>query len=414
MKSFKLILMSLLNLSVGVLIACDQKSMTWQTGQPASIQKYYSPSPRYNLMAPSKSQLLKREISDLFLQEDQSDYALSGGSNTGVRTDLAIEDYFTAKFAEAGQKFQTYRANRDNINAMQASSGDMRPLAMGDVSNNDQIIAYYNLKMTGGLIFRTDQLKCATPYSHPMTMHEAFGMSNSTHQNNHSEYVNPDGDVIYDSTDNYCFFLLIPKSNNLGPYIARVHQDDWDSRYYIYRGMAPYLRIKSELHSKLAVGQGDLHFVKGRYILPGPGGQFLIPQNGLNLLFNRVVIYRPYHHDRYKVATGSELAWDVYQELGNMPPSKPAGDNWNQKMTTTFEITGTNINLTGMQIEASVMAEHHLGQSDGTKQSFGSGVGVQYMALGPKKLQIPVTPENGKQQFTFQTLQEKKLLLTKH
>ena len=182
MKSFKLILMSLLNLSVGVLIACDQKSMTWQTGQPASIQKYYSPSPRYNLMAPSKSQLLKREISDLFLQEDQSDYALSGGPNTGVRTDLAIEDYFTAKFAEAGQKFQTYRANRDNINAMQASSGDMRPLAMGDVSNNDQIIAYYNLKMTGGLIFRTDQLKCATPYSHPMTMHEAFGMSNSTHQ----------------------------------------------------------------------------------------------------------------------------------------------------------------------------------------------------------------------------------------
>ena len=392
MRSLKFLILFHCSFLIGVVQACDDKSMTWQTGQPSSIQKYYSPSPRYNIMAPDKSQLLQREISDLFLQEDQSNYDLTGGANAGVRTDVAIEDYFSQKFALAGEKFQTYNANRDDIDALMASSGNMRPLNINDVTSSGEIIAYYNLKMTGGLIFRTDQIKCQTPYSHPMTMHEAFGMSDTQHTNNHSEYVNPEGSVIYDSTDNYCFFLLIPKSENLGPYLARVHQDDWDSRYYIYRGMAPYLRINPDLHPKLAVGQGDLHFVKGRYILPGQAGQFLIPQNGLNLLFNRVVIYRPYHHDRYKVATGSELAWEVYQDLGNMPPSKPAGDNWNEKMTTTFEITGTNLNMTGMQIEASAMAEHHLGVSDGTKQSFGSGVGVQYMALGPEVVASPGDP----------------------
>ncbi|MEE2923182.1 MAG: hypothetical protein VX619_00240 [bacterium] len=370
--------------------------MTWQVMQPASIQKYYSPQARYNIIAHDQSVLRARSIEDIFLIEDTSGYEGPYGV-ASERRDQAIEDYFSEKLQlaqDGNNKFMTYQKNRSDISPKYAQNSDLRPITQNDINNGAEVFAYYHLKMTGGLIFKTDQLKCQTPYKHPMTLHEAFGTSNTQQLNNHEDYINSQGEMLYTDIETYCYFLFLPKNKDLGPYVARVHQSDVDSLYYIYRGMAPYLRINSELHSKLDPGTGDLHFVKGRYILPGRDGKFLVPQNGLNLLFNRVSIYRPYHHDRSDIARGHELAWNIYQELGNMPPSKPAGDNWNSNATKTFEISGANLILTGLQIEDQVTAEFHQEVSEGTKMAFGSKEGVQYLALGPEDLENPTQPRH--------------------
>ena len=161
-KIAKLKLLPLITLLLmhSALSACEDRNMTWQVMQPASIQKYYSPQARYNIIAHDKSVLRARSIEDIFLIEDTSSYeSLSGLASQ--RSDRAIEDYFSEKLQlaqDGNNKFMTYREDRSDINPSYAENSDLRPLNHNDITNGTEVFAYYHLKMTGGLIFKTDQL----------------------------------------------------------------------------------------------------------------------------------------------------------------------------------------------------------------------------------------------------------------
>jgi len=354
--------------------ACDAFNAAWPAMYPANVNTYYSAWPRYNVMVPEKIQNRHREIEDLFLLVDD-------GSGPGVRLDKPVEDYFADMFASSDAKHQTFDPVRTSLSTP-FSSSHWRNVTIDDVTPTGEIFAWYTLKLTGGLIFKTDQYDCNTHYAHPLTRHEVLGGTDPTEVNNHDEFIDPDGNLVVSPSDTYCYFMYIPGSENLDPLITRVHQNDMDGQYYIYKGMASYMRLKSSLHSKLDAGEGDMHYVKGRYILPGKGGRFLIPQNGLNLLFNRVTIYRPYHRDQEKLTYGSSVATNVYNSLGSgMPPlNVPSFD---VPVGGMFKITGSNFFLKGLEAD-NYISNHNDDNSGGSQGNFGSNVGSIYLAFDPE------------------------------
>lgn len=369
------------------LVACSNFFSNWQSYYPTDIKAYFSPSPRYNIMTPDRAQSLQRVIEDRFMLEDRGNYN-QGAGYKGERTDLSLEEYFNQRLGKGDLKFKTYKGNRADIPDSGATMGNLRDLRIDDASPAGSIKTYFHLKMTGGLIFKTDQIQCGTAFEHPKTLHEH---SIENHQGDHDHYINADGELEYVSSNTYCYFLYIPKSGNIGPYISRVHANDADSQFYIYEGLAPYLRLKSEvLNTKVAsTAAGDFQFFEGRYLLPAEGAEFLIPQNGLNILFNRVAIYRPYHHDRRAITTGSQMEWKVYNQLGaGMPPIKPKGQFWDEPVATGFQINAVGVNMTGLLVDE-YMAEYNQDASEGSKSAFGEPVGIPYMALDPEEVSPP-------------------------
>ena len=379
---------------LNTLYACSDSYANWQAYYPSDIKGYFSPSPRYNIMVPDKSESIQRIINDDFMLEDQSTYTQGNGYKS-VRTDISLENYFSERLDKGDPKFKTYLGNRNALPNRGPNDSNLRDLRLDDASPAGLVKTYYHLKMTGGLIFKTDQLKCDTNFEHAKTMHEHAQISgDDKYLNDHSEYINPDGELEYITSDTYCYFLYIPKAKDIGPFISRVHGNDVDSQFYIYKGSAPYLRLKSDIMApKVAsMDAGDLKFFEGRYLIPANQSKFLLPQNGLNILFNRVVIYRPYHHDRQKISTGSQLEWKVYNQLGaGMPPIKPNSQFWDEPVATGFDIPLQGVNMTGLLVDE-YMAEHHQESSEGQKFSFGKPTGVSYMALDPENASPPDAP----------------------
>jgi hypothetical protein len=367
--------------------ACDDLFVTWQKQELTDMRDYHSPAPLYNLMVPTASQTLGREIVDLFMQEDQTDYPSATSGNPTERTDQSLEEYFDTKITlgSSDPKFQTY-GDSSFSTALGTRNGQnpkmpARGITMQDITTHPagQVNSFIALKMTGGLIYKTDQVQCQTPYEHPTTLHE----SDSSAAGNHSLYLNESGNLTLNSDDSYCFFLLIPKSENLGPFLSRVHESDEDSLSYIKNGLAPYIPLLPNLLPRLDRGAGDLVWAKGRYLLPTPGGKISLAQNGLNLLFNRVTIYRFYHYDRHKLTYGVTLSTRVWNALNRgLVPPVPA--TLALSPDSMFTVHGTTTPLKGLEINEDLMDYYQETPIGDKASSWGYPWGPQYMALPPE------------------------------
>jgi hypothetical protein len=376
----------MLLLQGSAIFSCDALYVTWQMFELTDIRDYHSPSPLYSLMVPTEGQARYREIEDLFLQEDQTEYPDSGGSPT-ERTDVPLETYFEEKIAagmSGNTMFRTYGddalSNDWGIRNKQNPMRD-RSLQTEDITTDPsgEIFSFYALKLTAGLIYKTDQSQCETPYQHPATNME---MDAST-PDDHEVFINESGTLNPISDDTYCFFLLIPKSKNLGPFLSRVHELDLDSLEYIKLGFSPYLRIDPTLTDKLQRGNGDLIWAKGRYLLPSPGGKMLLPQNGLNQLFNRVALWRFYHFDRHKLTHGNDVTTRVWNTLNrSLIPPVPASLSLSPE--DMFTVHSAPVVLRGLEVSEE-LATYYQNAPVGTKSSgWGSVVGPQYLALPPE------------------------------
>ena len=376
--------------------ACSALDVTWQNNEYTDMRDYQSPWPLYNLMVPSREQALAREIEDLFLQEDQSTYP--DGGTASMRNDMPLEDYFQEKVTQGQSGNPLYRTYGDDN--LSVEWGTRRPhhpapmqtrsLQIEDITTHpDKLIyAFYSIKMTGGLIYKTDQTKCGTAYAHPASYLEM----DPSHTNNHGIFLDPSGQRNIINDDTYCFFILIPGSKNREPYIAKVNELDEDSRQYIEAGLSPYLRLKNELVPKLQDGKGDLFYAKGRYLLGYPEGKMILPHNGLNLLFNRVVLWRFYHFDRHKLTSGNDVSTRVWNELDrSLVMPVPSSINLNQE--DMFSIPSAPITLNGLAIGEDLVTYFQPSATGGKTLGWGIPVGPQYLAMP--------TESNPRKEFPF-------------
>lgn len=370
-----------------VLFACSALDVTWQNGEYTDMRDYQSPWPLYNLMIPSKEQALAREIEDLFLQEDQSTYP-SGGTAT-VRNDMSVEAYFQEKITQGQAGNPLYRTYGDDNLSVEWGTRQphdlqnmrTRSLQIEDITTHpDQLIyAFYSLKLTAGLIYKTDQTKCGTAYAHPASNLEM----DASNENDHGIFHDPSGQRNIISDDTYCFFVLIPATKNRDPYLAKVHELDEDSRQYIEAGLAPYLHLKTDLIPKLQDGKGDLFYAKGRYLIGYPEGKMILPQNGLNLLFNRVVLWRFYHYDRHKLTTGNDVSTRVWNDLDrSLVMPVPSAIALNQE--DMFTIPSAPVVLNGLKVSEELVSYFQPAATGAKTQSWGDDVGPQYLAM-PKE-----------------------------
>ncbi len=370
-----------------LLCACDALYVTWQKQELTDMRDYHSPSPLYNMMVPTTAHTLSREVLDLFFQEDQTDYPSGGGGSPTQRTDQSLEQYFDSKISlgATDPKFQTYGDSSfspaNGTRNGQTPKMPARGVTLQDITTHPSgmVMSYSALKMTGGLLYKTDQVQCNTPYEHPSTLDEVDPSS----AGNHSLYLDDSGNLTLNSDDSYCFFILIPKTENLGPLLTRVHESDQDSLSYIKNGLARYLPIQADLLPRLSSGVGDLHWSKGRYLIPTPGGRITLPQNGLNLLFNRVIVYRFYQFDRHKLTYGVTLSTRVWNTLNQgLVPPVPA--SLALSPNSMFSIPVTLTPLRGLEVNEDLVDYYQNSPIGNKVSSWGAPWGPQYMALPPE------------------------------
>ena len=178
-------------------------------------------------------------------------------------------------------------------------------------------------------------------------------------------------------------FRSIPATKNRDPYLAKVHELDEDSRQYIEAGLAPYLHLKTDLIPKLQDGKGDLFYAKGRYLIGYPEGKMILPQNGLNLLFNRVVLWRFYHYDRHKLTTGNDVSTRVWNDLDrSLVMPVPSAIALNQE--DMFTIPSAPVVLNGLKVSEELVSYFQPAATGAKTQSWGDDVGPQYLAM-PKE-----------------------------
>ena len=372
--------------TISAFFACDALYVTWQMFELTDIRDYHSPSPLYSIMVPTEEQTRFREIEDFFLQEDQTVYPDSSGSPL-VRTDMPLEDYFADKVTkgEAGEaQFRTY--GDDALSTEWGTRNEKNPMQDRSLQRNDittdpngTIYGFYALKLTGGLIYKTNQTQCETPYEHPATNAE---MDAAT-ADDHEIFINESGMTNQISDNTYCFYLLIPGTKNMDPYLTRVHEDDADSLEYIKLGLSPYLRLDETLLDKLQRGNGDLVWAKGRYLLPYPEGKMLLPHNGLNLLFNRVALWRFYHYDRHKLTHGTDVTTRVWNNLNRaLVPPVPASLTLDPE--DMFSVHSAPVVLRGLEVSEELATYYQDAPTGSKTAGWGSPVGPQYLALPPE------------------------------
>lgn len=367
-----------------LIFSCEYVKEEWHRQYPADVQEHHSPVPEHNAVAPDESGSATREVIDTYSQEDHSD--VHGNGENQVKTDQPLEEHLEEMVncqgkGDAGEgeeaaplpcsKLQHYNT-RENFNTGQSLS---REDVFGD--GNQKGENHYSIKNTTGMIYKTDQTTCDTAFEHPTT---GYSSGEAGKETNHDFVFDANGDVIPNSDDKYCFFILIPGNGNLDGKIARVDPEDENSRNQIKNGNASYISLSDSDLNKLNPGSGDLHFVKGRYITPMPEGKILLPTNSPQMLFNRTTVYRPYFQDVKRATAGSVTSAGLLNQLDNT--FKPVQETGGK--SEFFEIDGISARMNGLNHKTSLVTKAS-DENVGSKLStWGKElVGPQYLAVGP-------------------------------
>lgn len=364
---------------------CEYVKEEWHRQYPADVQEHHSPVPEHNAVAPDEPGSATREIIDTYSQEDHSD--VEGNGENQVKTDQPLEEHLEEmvncqdnsdadKDGEAAtlpcSKSQHYNT-RENFNTGQ-------PLSREDVfgSGDQKGENHYSLKNTTGMIHKTDQTTCDTAFEHPST---GYSSGEAGKETNHEFIFDSNGDLIPNSDDKYCFFILIPGNGNLDGKIARVDAADENSRVQIKNGNASYISLSDTDLNKLKNGSGDLNFVKGRYITPMPKGKILLPTNSPQMLFNRTTVYRPYFQDVKRKTEGSVTSAALLNQLDNtFKPVQESGPNKSE----FFEIDGISARMNGLNHKTSLVTKASDEKVGNKLSGWGKSlVGPQYLAVGP-------------------------------
>lgn len=370
MKQFKTLISKGLGLMlVGSTWTCDYVQEMWHTPFAANIQEHHSPTPPHNMMVVEEHAAITGEVHDTFAQEDQS--TIDGSGNDRVYTDRPLEDYLGSLVGSPDPKHQTYK-----LRTTRPFREAFRPLTKDDVFGNQAGHGYYSLKLTNGMVYKTDQTQCNTPYQHPVTMHEESG------NEDHDPAVADGGDYQLTDSDKYCFFLYQPSNGNHEALVARVHEEDENSLGQIKEGITPYMQLESSLLPKLASNEaGDFKWVKGRYVLPMPAGKMIVPRNGTNLTHNRVTVYRPYHQDVMRQSAGSTASAQLLATLSNSFPA--ARTDPGQAAPEFFPIDGLSSRAAGIEYSDALHARGDEPRYGSKLSSWGEFKLGQYLALGP-------------------------------
>jgi len=354
-------------LGIQSLNSCEYVHEEWHRPFAAHADhEHHSPTPEHNVMVPEEEHSHARQVEDKFSQEDQS--TVDGGGIDRVQTNQSLEEHLVDLYTEDSSKNKTYTTR---------SSFSQRKLTKDDVVGPGMDAhAFYSIKDTSGMVYKTDQTRCDTPFEHPVTNFEKTG------DPDHTIAQTPDGDIEYTSDDNYCFFLLIPGNGNLEGKVARVDVGDNQSKSFVREGIAPYMRLKDEEVDKLQSGASDLYFVKGRYIARMPEGNILLPTNGTNMVFNRTTVYRPYFQDVKRRTTGAPTSQATLSKLDNtFPPVKVSAG---EEKPNYFQINGLGVRMNGLNHKSSIITRPGSDRI-GSKLSGWGGArqGDPYLALGP-------------------------------
>ena len=348
---------------------CDYVKEMWHTPFSAKTQEHHSPTPPHNLMVVDQKATLAAEVQDTFAQEDQSTVDGSGG-NDRVYTDRPLEEYLDSMVDNPDPKFQTY-TTREGF--------QRRPLTREDVfgTQGEKGHGYYSIKLTNGMVFKTDQIQCDTAFEHPVSKFERGGSED------HTLYVDDGGGYEYSQSDGYCYFLILPSNGRLSSLVSRVHEDDENSRSQIKDGIAPYLRLEAADLAKLSSPEsGDFKWVKGRYIAAMPEGKIAIPKNGTNLAHNRATVYRPYFQDVHRQSAGSTASAKLLATLGNTFPATRT--NPGEDPPEFFPVNGLDSRAAGVQYEDPLQAREDEARYGSKLSSWGGLHGGQYLAIGPE------------------------------
>jgi hypothetical protein len=279
-------------------MAAKHVEKQWQVGENHSWQSYDSAIPPYFFLVPEPNNVKSRFAMDLYIARDTTPYDVVDGNSYPLEiSECPMEDYFTMIVNDAdgtcGAKspsgYQTYN---------QRAQGAGRKVAVRNVTWNEvnpdgqsKVFSYFSVRMTNGMIYRTDG-NCNTEFER------------LKYNADHTEYINATGETETEPNGGrYCFFLLFPEvqlndGTDIGPYFTKISDDDEDSKNYVKEGFVPYLPVDPSIFSEINNNEGEIEFQSGRYMIPMKLGQMILPHNGLNLLFNRYQVIRPYHQDR--------------------------------------------------------------------------------------------------------------------
>ena len=371
----------------GLLIApnldsCLYLHEEWHNENPAKVNDHHSPTPEHNITAPTEEGSAVREITDTFSQEDHSDR--DGNGNNQVLTDQPLEEHLEEMVdcddsGTVDEDYPTLPCDKtlhyDTRSGFNPGQKLEREDVFGDSNNKGE--NHYAIKNTSGMIYKTDQLTCDTAYEHPTT---GFTSGKPGEETNHSYVVNDAGELSTNSDDKYCFYLMIPGNGHSPGKIARVDENDENSKREILNGSVPYLPLDEEYKNKLEAGAGDLSFVNGRYLASSPEGKILVPTNGTNLLFNRTTVYRPYMQDVWRREQGgaSELQDLDMLDGTTFDPAKEEGGK------SEFFKLGDNVRMTGLKHNTSLVTKPSSDTHGKKLSGWGDRVeGNPYLAVGP-------------------------------
>lgn len=286
---------------------------TWMNNNGASTQSYRSAKPVDYFKIPANAQQVSRDYYDGWLAQDVSPYAVGTLSTTlSVHDECPMEEYFNMIVSGSSscalaspEGYKTYDTRTPTAPGIYTGRAITWPEVREGAAGSNDLYSMYSIKMNAGLIYR-DRFNCSTAYEH-LKYHD-----------DESEYINPTGELQTVTDGDYCFFHYLPAVNRSdgsvsGPHYWRVQEEDEDGKKYIKRGMAPFMPLDNDTRSKIMSNEYDVQFLYGRYFVPMPQGQIILPHNGLNLLYNRYSTSRPYHQVRVdkKVTKSSGLLWII-------------------------------------------------------------------------------------------------------
>ena len=295
----------------------------WRDGpdKNARGQSYKGFKPLDYFMVPNDTNLTSRFYEDKFALEDHSDYEMPEELYSGVRTDIAVEDYYLQLMQNSGgapSGYFTYKT-RGPANQQSVTEGIPREnlrLENFDPNATDvkDLHPYVSIRNVAGLIYRNDTFSCGTSVVHPR--YESDPSSGLSIESRKSD---GDLDLTDGADDKICFFLYLPQVKltnglSLGPFVGRVQVSDSvdpinnqtepkhvHSIELIKNGLAPFLPIKKELQERLVNDTYKIRYRLGRYLIPQLEGHLILPHNGANVLYSRRQADRLYHHERHEV-----------------------------------------------------------------------------------------------------------------
>ncbi len=371
----------------GLLVASNLDSCVylheeWHNENPAKVNNHHSPTPEHNIAAPTEEGSSVREIKDTFSQEDHSDR--DGNGNNQVLTDQPLEEHLEemVECDDSGtvdEDYPTLPCDKALHYDTRSGFNPGQKLEREDVFGDGTGENHYTIKNTSGMIYKTDQLTCDTAYDHPTT---GFTSGKSGEETNHNYVTNDAGELSTNSDDKYCFYLLIPGNGHSPGKVARVDDNDENSKREILNGNVPYLPLDEEYKNRLETGAEDLSFVNGRYIAAMPEGKMLVPTNGSNLLFNRTTVYRPYMQDVWRREQGgvSEL-----QDLDMLDGTTFDAANEGADKSEFFKLgDGIGSRMTGLDHKTSLVTKPSSDTNGQKLSGWGDRMeGDPYLAIGP-------------------------------